>query len=272
MILSLPSKNLALPRSLMTVVRQDSHTNDPNIDEDVIASFNQSKYPDLAECHCRSEFSREGHNDLRAQAEANLLHFASQYQGKSLRLAIVGSGLLLQTAIILAKLSNTTKFTEIHLDLIDPVMFFYEPHCTQAHNAARSLINLLGDLGFEINLLSAANKIFSASNELAAPTSTPTRNTKFQFNGKVNIEFYQPPLKAGERAYNKQPEIIFINDTPITKQELMLILDLAQPNASFISAIKQEQITLQVQQKNPHTKQWETITPIALNNKPRPGF
>ena len=214
------------------------------------AFFNQEKYLGLSECHCCKEFTR-GADNIRDISEQYLLQYASKYNGTSFKIGIIGSGGLFQTVVLLAKISNQVKFINLYLDLVDPVMFDQKFDC---QDIAKSFVQLLVDLGFNITLMPVLAK-------LCTEIKISSENNR----GNIILEIYDN--YEFRSLYTQAADIVFINDCPVSPSEKERILSATPPEAYCISAatvtdfrVEQKMLSFSVKAKIPPNNNWTEVT------------
>ncbi len=213
------------------------------------AFFNQAKYPHLSECHCCKSFSRKNGN-FRDLSEEHLIKIVQAHESDNIRLAIFGSGNLLQVAIIIAKIYTHKPMLNIKLDLVDPESF------RKGFNiVANDFINLLLDWGFSLTLSSTASKICGSNN---------LNSTNPDFKGNITMDFCRNAIED-ESIYSGPADVIFINDCSIPDNVLKRNLEAAANGAYVISAELQlgiagkKEVKFSTKRKQGLPNEWETL-------------
>jgi hypothetical protein len=177
------------------------------------------------------------------------------------RIAIIGSGNLLETVIICTKLSQKLGIRTLYLDLIDPCSFLHDFNPT-----LKSFVNLLSDMGFDLKLESTADKLYHSK---LKQSDDFLHNKVFLIphqgspRGTLVIEFYENRIYSeidmkrvffnrhqtkeaessknsndiGNFFYQGKPDVIYmcdVLDQDLAPKELAISLDSALPKTHFI--------------------------------------
>lgn len=178
-----------------------------------------SEYELLTECHCVPELSR-GKNNFRDYAEDYLVQVAKT-KADNLKVLVLGSGHLLQTAILLAKLSGCKK--KIQLDLVDP-----KNHTPDLIETVGDFIKLITNMGFKLDFpqLNTPDYAPLAANCNLASKAKFKGNVKLVLHDDSNAELY------------RKTDIVFVVDVPIEIVDLNKHLEDTSPGTFCISARK----------------------------------
>jgi len=162
------------------------------------------------------------------------------------------------------KVSEQQKFQEINLDLIDPIMFEQSRPNKNYHLAAKSLIDALYDMGFEITLSPEASKIYALANNGKPRPIKEMAHPKAQ----IKIGFYKPHSNdiknsiANEQEYNENPNLMFMNDCPLTALQLTSMVPKAKDTVLVHSDGVQGKMVVKVKHHNPQTMHWDDVSPL----------